>query len=147
VSAEAQQRATQAAIKDRDAKDAYLRKKAELDTYADDSALAANLNAYDRRLVADAQAIAAHHKKNPQLVLRPHYRNLMDAYAAHYLRSDPLDDNVVALFDRYVHDSLAGFATDATLPSDPRVIYAGGDNKLRYAGLMTHPATGASMAA
>jgi Uncharacterized alpha/beta hydrolase domain (DUF2235) len=147
VSAEAQQRATQAAMKDRDAKDAYLRKKAELDTYADDSALAANLNAYDRRLVADAQAIAAHHKKNPQLVLRPHYRNLMDAYAAHYLRSDPLDDNVAALFDRYVHDSLAGFATDATLPSDPRVIYAGGDNKLRYAGLMSHPATGASMAA
>jgi hypothetical protein len=32
-----------------------------------------------------------------------------------------------------VHDSLAGFNTDETWPSDPRIVYVGGDNKLRYA--------------
>ena len=30
-------------------------------------------------------------------------------------------------------DSLAGFAQDATLPSDPRVIYIGDDIKSRHA--------------
>jgi hypothetical protein len=43
------------------------------------------------------------------------------------------DPESIAFFDTYVHDSLAGFAKDATLPSDPRVIYTGGDNKLPYA--------------
>jgi hypothetical protein len=43
------------------------------------------------------------------------------------------DPELSAFFDTYVHDSLAGFAKDATLPSDPRVIYTGGDDKLLYA--------------
>ena len=38
-------------------------------------------------------------------------------------------------FNLYVHDSLAGFATDNTRPSDPRVIYIGGDVKSRHAQL------------
>ena len=116
-------------------RDAHLREKAKLDTYADDSALAGNMTAYERRLVQDAEAITAHQRKNPKLALRPHYRNLIAAYNAQYVSGDPLDEKLAAFFDRYVHDSLAGFATDATLPSDPRVIYAGGDNKIRYVGL------------
>jgi hypothetical protein len=39
------------------------------------------------------------------------------------------------LFDNYTHDSLAAFGKDATLPSDPRVVYFGGDEKYRYASL------------
>ena len=35
--------------------------------------------------------------------------------------------------DQYVHDSLAGFAKDETLPSDPRCIYVGGDDEYRFA--------------
>jgi hypothetical protein len=43
------------------------------------------------------------------------------------------DEKIIAFFDEHVHDSLAGFNTDSTLPSDPRVIYVGGDQKLDYA--------------
>jgi hypothetical protein len=136
ISPEVPQRLATATERERLARDAHLREKAKLDTYADDRALAGNMTAYEQRLVRDAQAITAHQKRNPKLALRPHYRNLIDAYNAQYLGGQPLDEKLVAFFDRYVHDSLAGFATDATLPSDPRVIYAGGDNKIRYAGLI-----------
>ena len=122
--------------KERAARAAHLQEKAKLDTYADDSDLADNLSAYERRLVQDAEAIIAHRKRKSDLPLRPHYRNLIEAYEAQYLRRERLSDKLVAFFDRYVHDSLAGFAKDATLPSDPRVVYAGGDNKIRYAGLL-----------
>jgi Uncharacterized alpha/beta hydrolase domain (DUF2235) len=139
--------ATQTQDKYNSAQDQYLSEKAKLDTYANDSALIANMAAYNKRLVEDAQAIAKHHKANPKLKLRPHYANLIDAYNDQYLKNMPLDQGIVDFFDKYVHDSLAGFATDATLPSDPRVIYAGGDNKIRFAGLLTAPAPGQPMAA
>jgi Uncharacterized alpha/beta hydrolase domain (DUF2235) len=116
-------------------RDAHLREKAKLDTSADDSALRANLAAYNERLLQDAQTIVAHHKQNPTLKLRPHYANLVEAYRAQYLGREPLHPDVVGFFDHHVHDSLAGFAQDATLPSDPRVVYAGGDNKIRFAQL------------
>lgn len=118
-------------------RDRYLARKAQLDTYANDSALAGNMAAYDARLVADAQAIIAHRKQNPSLKLRPHYANLLAAYEDEFVHQRGLrDEKLIAFFDTYVHDSLAGFAQDATLPSDPRVIYVGGDNKLRFAGLL-----------
>lgn len=60
---------------------------------------------------------------------------MVEAYRAQYLGREPLDPDVVSFFDHHVHDSLAGFAKDATLPSDPRVVYAGGDNKIRFAQL------------
>jgi len=44
--------------------------------------------------------------------------------------TDPL---VIDFFDSFVHDSLAGFAKDVTLPSDPRCCYIGGDEELKYA--------------
>lgn len=124
-----------AQAREQSARDAYLRDKARQDTYANDSALLGDLHAYNSQLIQDAQAIVARLKADPNLKLRPHYQNLVDAYNAHYVQKKPLDENIVAFFDRYVHDSLAGFAKDATLPSDPRVIYAGGDNKFRYAAV------------
>jgi hypothetical protein len=128
-----QERVQAAQVREQAARDAYLRDKAKLDTYANDSALVGDLNAYDSQLIQDAQAIVARLKSDSKLKLRPHYQNLVDAYNAHYVQKKPLDESIVAFFDRYVHDSLAGFATDATLPSDPRVIYVGGDKKFRYA--------------
>lgn len=122
------------------ANDRYLSENAKLSTFADDSALPANLAAYDAQLLADAQAILAHHQRNPHLPLRPHYRNLLQAYKDEFVHGTGLrDEKVIAFFDRYIHDSLAGFAKDATLPSDPRVVYAGGDNKLRFAATSTGP--------
>lgn len=129
------------------AKDAYLRDKAQLDTYANDSELAANLNAYDRQLIEDAEAIVSHQRKNPQLKLRPHYANLVEAYTRYFVQGAQLDTDIAAFFDRYVHDSLGGFAADSTLPSDPRVVYAGGDNKIRYAEAADPPSRTMSSAA
>ncbi len=147
IKPEVTERLSQAVAKERATSDAYLRAKAQLDTYADDSKLLGSLTVYDQRLLTDAAAIAAHMKANPKLRLRPHYSNLMDAYNAQYLGNQALDEGLVAFFDRYVHDSLAGFATDATLPSDPRVIYVGGDNKMRFASSTPQPEPGSAQAA
>ncbi|WP_395702192.1 phospholipase effector Tle1 domain-containing protein [Aquabacterium sp.] len=131
-----QPRVEQARIEHDRKRDEYLSEKAKLDTFANDSTLAAELTAYDQRLMLDAEAIVAHHRKNPSLKLRPHYANLVSAYLDEFSNGKGLSDaKIIAFFDRYVHDSLAGFAMDSTLPSDPRVVYAGGDNKLRFAGL------------
>jgi hypothetical protein len=58
---------------------------------------------------------------------------VLEAYEAEVKGNGLRNQELFAFFDTYVHDSLAGFAQDATLPSDPRVIYIGGDEKLRYA--------------
>ena len=120
-----------------DAKDPYLKLKARYDTLpGTEGALAANLNVYDDQLMADAQDIRSTLKSSPGTPVRPHYRNLLDAYEAEFVnRSGLRDEKVLAFFDNYVHDSLAGFAQDATLPSDPRVIYVGDDVKSRHAQL------------
>jgi hypothetical protein len=76
-------------------------------------------------------------KDDPKLKLRPHYAALIEAYRDEYERGKGLsitaDAKLIELFDHYVHDSLAGFDTDETWPTDPRMIYVGGDLKLRYA--------------
>lgn len=114
--------------------DAYLREKAKLDTFANDSALVSEIDAYDERLIKDAQQILQMLNSNPKLKLRPHYQHLVEAYQDEFVLNKGLrDERIIAFFDQYVHDSLAGFALDSTLPSDPRVIYVGGDNKLRFA--------------
>ena len=59
---------------------------------------------------------------------------MVDAYEAEYFKDAGLkDQRIIEFFDKYVHNSIAGFGADATLPSDPRVIYAGGDTKRKYA--------------
>ena len=118
-------------------RDRHLARKAQLDTYADNSTLGTTMATYDARLMADAQAIIEHQKRNPMLRLRPHYANLVSAYEDEFVRGSGLrDEKVIAFFDSYVHDSLAGFARDSTLPSDPRVLYVGGDDKLHFAGVL-----------
>lgn len=128
-------------------KDRYLTEKSKLDTYANDSALGEHFAAYDAQLVEDARAVIEWRRRDPSLQMRPHYQNLVSAYEDEFLRNQGLRDaKIIAFFDRYVHDSLAGFATDATLPSDPRVVYVGGDDKLRFAGVLDRTSAGSQVA-
>ena len=123
--------------------DALLREKAKLDALPDMTDLASTIAMYDARLMADARAIRERYVTRSLLryaaperhaELRPHYKALMDAYDDEFIRHAGLaDEKIIAFFDNYVHDSLAGFAMDASLPSDPRVVYLGGDEKYRYA--------------
>jgi uncharacterized protein (DUF2235 family) len=111
--------------------------RARRSTAADDSELNTAINKYDRILLEDARHIMAWMKEDTSLKLRPHYAALMEAYRDEYERGRGLsataDAKLIELFDHYVHDSMAGFDTDESWPSDPRIIYVGGDRKLRYA--------------
>lgn len=103
------------------------------------------LDIYDAQLMNDTKAIRdaiARYQKIPKerlrpgqnKGLRPHYRLLVEAYENEFEKNQGLTDpKIISFFDNYVHDSLAGFAGDATLPSDPRVVYLGGDEKYQYA--------------
>lgn len=94
-----------------------------------------NMLVYDRQLLRDARTIhKAVSSGNRNVKLRPHYALLLQAYEDEFVHGRGLrDEDVIAFFDSYVHDSMAGFAMDATLPSDPRCIYVGGDFEARYA--------------
>ncbi|MFC0131973.1 T6SS phospholipase effector Tle1-like catalytic domain-containing protein [Massilia eurypsychrophila] len=127
------------------AQDAYLKAKAKLDTIPGMSNFNAMLTMYDKQLLSDVAAILKSISENSSPIfgpertratLRPHYRALVAAYENEYVHKKGLTDpKLIAFFDNYVHDSLSGFAKDATLPSDPRVVYVGGDSKLQYASL------------
>lgn len=68
--------------------------------------------------------------------LTPFYRMQLECYEAEFFNNAGLrDEKIIEFFDDYVHDSLAGFAKDASAPSDPRCVYVGEDNEVRYAGL------------
>lgn len=114
--------------------DPYLRERARLRTLpSHEGELVGNLDAYDRQLMKDVEFLKkqALHTKEP---LRPHYSALMEAHDDEFLHGKGLTDaKVIAFFDHFVHDSLAGFAKDVTLPSDPRCCYIGGDDELKYA--------------
>ncbi len=59
---------------------------------------------------------------------------MIEAYENEFIKGTGLnDERIFRFFEDYVHDSLSGFGKDATLPSDPRVIYVGDDEKLNYA--------------
>jgi hypothetical protein len=137
-----QQAADDAQARAEQASNPYLQLKARYDTLpGTQGQLAKNLQVYDRQLMYDAQAIYETHCADPSLPLRPHYKALLDAYLAEFPQSTNAapnglkDERIIEFFDTYVHDSLAGFARDATLPSDPRVVYIGDDDKDRYADL------------
>jgi uncharacterized protein (DUF2235 family) len=133
-------------------KDKLLRAKAKLDALPNDTGLQYSLEMYDKQLLQDARAIHAVYSQ-PQFggaaadsgirkKLRPHYKAMMTAYENEYDLGPGkkglvglTDKTIIDFFDRYVHDSLAGFAKDATLPSDPRAIYLGGSEKYAYASL------------
>lgn len=120
--------------------DERLRAKARNDALPNMKNFQEMLDLYDRQLLSDVHAIrtalrgsSANKKYNK---LRPHYKVLLEAYENEFERNNGLkDEKIVKFFDNYVHDSLAGFAKDATLPSDPRVVYLGGNEKYRYASL------------
>lgn len=106
--------------------------------------LQAMLDLYDKQLLADVQAIRDVFSKRgvfgggPDVArreeLRPHYKILVEAYENEFEKNKGLtDEKIISLFENHVHDSLAAFAKDATLPSDPRVVYLGGDEKYEYA--------------
>jgi len=106
--------------------------------------LSVMLDIYDAQLLADVKAIQNVIQRrgifDTELAgeklkeLRPHYKLLVEAYENEFERSQGLkDQTIINFFDNYVHDSLAAFAGDATLPSDPRVVYLGGDEKYQFA--------------
>jgi hypothetical protein len=134
------------------AKDKFLRAKAKLDALPNDTGLQSALEMYDKQLLEDARAIHAVYSQSqfggvapdPSIrkKLRPHYKAMMTAYENEYDVGPGkkglvglTDKTIIDFFDHYVHDSLAGFAKDATLPSDPRAIYLGGNEKYAYASL------------
>jgi len=125
------------------ANDEKLKNKARLDALPKMQDLQVKIDLYDKQLLEDVKAIRepltekGFARAKPEVfrkMLRPHYRMLVEAYENEFIHNKGLrDEKIIQFFDRYVHDSLAGFAKDATLPSDPRVIYLGGDEKYQYA--------------
>ena len=111
------------------------RVRAKQDGAADDSSLQERADAVDAQLLEHAKELDAwmNERSRP---LRPHYAVLLAAYRNEYsgrgLRAVE-DADVIEFFDEYVHDSLAGFDKDWSWRSDPRVIYVGGNHKLRFA--------------
>ncbi len=125
------------------AKDARLRIKARKDAIPDTSNLLAMLEVYNDWLIANVRAIQTaitgskidrESELARQSMLRPHYKQLLSAYEAAFKENGAgLDEKIIYFFDNYVHCSLPAFASDATLPSDPRVVYLGGNEKYHYA--------------
>jgi len=119
------------------------RKTVELATLPDMSQLHSLSELYDEQLLVDASRISdaiRFESKRGRLHrnLRPHYKGLLEAFEAGISDGGTLvNDVTVRFFRNYVHDSLAGFGRDATFPSDPRVIFIGGDEKLKYASMVT----------
>ena len=117
--------------------DELLRAKAKRETMpGEGDKLIKNLEQYDAQLMADAQSIleACRNDSIKRRQLRPHYHGLLDAYENEFVLNKGLaDEKIFAFFEHHIHDSLAGFAADSTLPSDPRVVYLGKDVKSQYA--------------
>ena len=127
---------------------AYDRVRARKSTSANDSGLNAATAKYDKMLLEEVQQVVSWMREDSKLKLRPHYFALVDAYRDEYERNKGLQDSkVIEFFDGYVHNSLAGFDTDETWPSDPRIMYVGGDNKLRYAAIPASDSKSQTMAA
>jgi hypothetical protein len=121
------------------AEDRLHRLEARKATLPSQGTLGRNLRQYDDRLYADAELLSR--DKLRRHLLRPHYRALVQAWEDEFINNSGLiNANVMKFFETYVHDSLADFNHDATLPSDPRVVYIGGDEKELFA-LSSPPAS------
>lgn len=129
----AKQAAYQAAKANADVyEDRYNRARATLDAVPGGGAAQA-IRAYDLNLIRDIQFLRDQVKQRGRKNLRPHYRMLLETYEAEFAGRGLTDPDIIAFFNDYVHDSLAGFAKDVTLPSDPRCYYDGGNDLVRYA--------------
>lgn len=125
-----------------EARDRLMRAKARRDTLPAHGQLIGALNRFDEELLEAAETMVRSLQANPRLrsQLRPHYKGLVEAYENEFLHGRGLaDPELIAFFETYVHDSLAGFDTDGTAPSDPRVVYVGRDVKLRFAEAPARP--------
>lgn len=119
----------------------YDKLRARRATAADDSSLNELVNNFDRVLLNDAKQIVKWMRDDTSLVLRPHYKALVDAYLEEFENNNGMKDaKMIEFFNDYVHDSLGGFdENDQTWPSDPRMIYVGADEKMEYAVLDKKP--------
>lgn len=124
------------------ARDELLRAEARKFAHPNMDELQQMINLYDQQLLDDVRSVREKFLKLPDFGsrkenrsnLRPHYRVLVEAFENEYETKRGLtDQEIISFFDNYVHDSLSAFAKDATLPSDPRVVYLGGDEKYQYA--------------
>lgn len=141
-----EQRQVAARVKS-ESQDRLLREQARLDTLPAMGDFYSMLSFYDKQLLDDAEEIRKSVVRNEggngagelerRENLRPHYRIFLEAYENEYYKKNRglRDEKIIAFFDNHLHDSLPGFAKDATLPSDPRVVYLGGDEKYRYAAI------------
>lgn len=85
------------------------------------------LDKYDRQFIEDIKLVL---NAEPDR-LRPFERVLRDAWDA----PDLADEKIIAFFNEYVTDSLAGFDTDRTRATEHRRLYQGGDDMVDYAAL------------
>lgn len=63
------------------------------------------------------------HANTPRMRLRPHYQAMFDAWTQTQQQGYRPDRILLTFFETWVHDSLVGFGRDATLPSDPRIVF------------------------
>lgn len=90
-----------------------------------DGSLLKDMRVYDQQFMDDSQRVLSQDKRTLigfDLLLR-------EAWDEPALN----DPDIIAFFDDYVIDSLAGFATDRTRATEPRVLYQGGDVRVKYA--------------
>ncbi len=118
-----------------DADQAIVEVDARIETLPTIDTLNESLTEHDAEFIGDVRRLYDMVKEDSakRANLRPHYRNLVQAYENEYIKNQGMRDaNLIAFFDNFVHDSVADFSSDSTLATDPRVIYVGGDTKMRY---------------
>jgi len=99
--------------------------QAAVDTMpSSDGSLLKNMAVYDQQFLQDSQRVLAADRRK----LTGFDKLLREAW------DEPLKDpELIAFFDDYVIDSLAGFASDRTRATEARVLYQGGDERVKYA--------------
>ena len=89
-----------------------------------DDSLLKNMAQYDQQFMQDSQRVLSAQKDK----LRGFDKLLRQAWDEPVLN----DPELIAFFDDYVIDSLAGFAKDRTRATEARVLYQGGDKEIKY---------------
>lgn len=89
-----------------------------------DGSLVKSMAAYDEQFLEDSEKVLT----TPKEQLGRFARVLREAWD-----EPPPDAEIIAFFDDYVVDSLAGFAMDRTRATEYRILYQGGDQRVSYA--------------
>lgn len=123
-----------AAARGESARWAMINEEASVATMpADSKTLLAALDKFDHQFLEDSAKVRAADSRK----LRPFARILREAW-----EDPPLNDaQIIAFFDEYVTDSLAGFDADRTRAVDARWLYQGGDSMVDYSMLELGPKT------